>query len=778
MLITLLSIVPIIVGFGVLIFVHELGHFLAAKWAGIRAEAFAVGMGPVALSYRRGLGLRAGSTMPEHRRRVRTWLDEQGRLPASARGEATVGDVIEAERALGLDETEYSLRWLPIGGFVKMLGQDDLDPDATSPHPRSYQSASIPRRMVVVSAGVVMNLILAVVLFVVAFLAGVRFEAPIAAGAFEGTPAGVTMPEDADRLGIDEPGVQPGDRVLRAGGREVRTFADITLATAMSKPGDEFILEVDRPGVDETLRFDLEPVRDPASNLRSIGVGLARGPRLLDEPAVAAELARALPDHPDVVAALAPGMRVLTAGGAPVRSWDEVVAAADATDGAPLVTTWRPGRGATDVALEPDPGPEAITVEIPVEPAYDVLIWPTAPVRGDTPGVTAEPGLAGMVQPLVVRDFDETSPNRERLRPGDVITAVGPRAWPSFATLAAELRPAAGGTIPLGVLRDGRPMTVSAEVSPAGRIGVFLARLDDAPVIAEPAPRLLSAEESGNPETFESARSSPAALAGLPPGARILAVGERPVEDWRELRRALVDAAAAAPTGEDLEVPVRWRRFDAAIAAAANAAPSADAPESAESEDADAPGPDALGAAEPAGGPAPEETETAVLVLTPADVASLGELGWTPVVPAALFDAPWVDLDAGGNPVTAVRMGFDETVKIVTMTYLTIDRLLRRTVGVDQLRGPVGIVDLGVQVLPRGLMYLLFLLGMISVNLAVLNFLPLPIVDGGLFLYLVYESITGRPPPPAFQNAATLAGLMLLGTLFLVTFYNDIARLI
>jgi regulator of sigma E protease len=64
------------------------------------------------------------------------------------------------------------------------------------------------------------------------------------------------------------------------------------------------------------------------------------------------------------------------------------------------------------------------------------------------------------------------------------------------------------------------------------------------------------------------------------------------------------------------------------------------------------------------------------------------------------------------------------------------------------------------------------------VNLAVLNFLPLPIVDGGLFLYLIYEKFKGRPPSIAFQNAAALLGLMIIGTIFVVTFYNDVMRLV
>ena len=60
---------------------------------------------------------------------------------------------------------------------------------------------------------------------------------------------------------------------------------------------------------------------------------------------------------------------------------------------------------------------------------------------------------------------------------------------------------------------------------------------------------------------------------------------------------------------------------------------------------------------------------------------------------------------------------------------------------------------------------------MISVNLAVVNALPIPIADGGLFLFLVYEKVFGRPPSLAFQNAAAMAGIMLVAGLFLLTFH-------
>ena len=154
------NILLIILGFGLLIALHELGHFLAARWAGIRADGFAIGMGPVIASYRGGVGFRFGSCDEVVKSRL-------GRLPIQ------LSDSELKENGLG--ETEYSLRMLPIGGYVKMLGQEDGRPGAVSEDPRSYGKTPVGKRMVVVSAGVIMNLITAVAMFVIAFMCSSMF---------------------------------------------------------------------------------------------------------------------------------------------------------------------------------------------------------------------------------------------------------------------------------------------------------------------------------------------------------------------------------------------------------------------------------------------------------------------------------------------------------------------------------------------------------------------------------------------------------------------------
>lgn len=158
---TALDLALVIVGFGLIVFVHELGHFLAARWAGIRVLAFAIGFGPAIVSYRKGLGWRRGSTEREYAASLR-----EG------------GEGLERRDPSSLSPTEYRINALPFGGYVRMLGQEDLAPGAVSDAADSYQSCRPTKRMVVISAGVVMNLIAAMLAFMFVFMVGLETEPP------------------------------------------------------------------------------------------------------------------------------------------------------------------------------------------------------------------------------------------------------------------------------------------------------------------------------------------------------------------------------------------------------------------------------------------------------------------------------------------------------------------------------------------------------------------------------------------------------------------------
>ncbi|HLL89141.1 MAG TPA: site-2 protease family protein, partial [Tepidisphaeraceae bacterium] len=227
----------LVFGFGFVIFWHELGHFLAAKWAGIKVEQFAVGFGQAVVSYRKGLGTRFGSTQADYHRRIKEHVAKTD--PSGLRmheGEETVAPGVErrAAAALGISETEYRWNWIPLGGYVKMLGQDDLKPLAHSEDDRAYNRKSIGKRMVVVSAGVIMNVILAAIGFMVVFLAGFERAPAVVGSVMPGSPA--------QRVGIEV-----GDRILRLDGDYQADFAKLTLSTALADPTRPVPIEFQKP---------------------------------------------------------------------------------------------------------------------------------------------------------------------------------------------------------------------------------------------------------------------------------------------------------------------------------------------------------------------------------------------------------------------------------------------------------------------------------------------------------------------------------------------------
>ena len=103
------------------------GHFFAAKWVGIKVEQFAVGMGHALVSFRKGIGWRLGNTRKEYESRIRVHLKSKG-VDTGDGDQYTEAQMSRAADELGLGETEYRLSWIPIGGYVKMLGQDDTRP--------------------------------------------------------------------------------------------------------------------------------------------------------------------------------------------------------------------------------------------------------------------------------------------------------------------------------------------------------------------------------------------------------------------------------------------------------------------------------------------------------------------------------------------------------------------------------------------------------------------------------------------------------------------------
>ena len=163
------------------------------------------------------------------------------------------------------------------------------------------------------------------------------------------------------------------------------------------------------------------------------------------------------------------------------------------------------------------------------------------------------------------------------------------------------------------------------------------------------------------------------------------------------------------------------------------------------------------------------------MVLTPQLQTRVLDSGWNLPLEATL--APLMVRVSTTDPIEATIMGFKKTHIMVLQTYVTIQRLFERSVPISETRGPVGIVSIGTQIFKRGWTYYIFFLALISVNLVVMNLLPIPILDGGQLLFLLIEKIKGSPVSIHVQTVATYIGLLLLGGLMLMTLYFDIARL-
>jgi regulator of sigma E protease len=195
---------------GVLIFVHELGHFLAARRVGVRVITFSLGFGPKILKFTRG-------------------------------------------------DTEYCISAIPLGGYVKMAGENPDDP--RSGQPDEFLSKTKWQRFQILIMGPLMNIVLAVIVLAVVLAQGVavhayRNDPPVVGSVVGGSPA----------AGV---GLQRGDRILTVAGDEVDTWEDLLVAIAM-KPDRDVPLTVARDG--QTRSVVVRPTAEGKYEIGNIGV--------------------------------------------------------------------------------------------------------------------------------------------------------------------------------------------------------------------------------------------------------------------------------------------------------------------------------------------------------------------------------------------------------------------------------------------------------------------------------------------------------------------------
>ncbi len=212
------SVVSVIILLGVLIFVHELGHFLVAKWSGVGVLKFSLGFGP------KLFGRKVG-------------------------------------------ETEYILSAIPLGGYVKMLG-DSEDEQELSPadEKRSFLKQGVFKRIAIVFSGPLFNFLFAIVAFAVVYAVGVPVSTSTIGTVQEGSPA-------------LEAGIRSGDTIVAIDGRKISRWSDLAGAVDKSD-GARLIIQVERGGKTHTI--NVTPRAVTSSNIFGeeietfrIGVGIS-----------------------------------------------------------------------------------------------------------------------------------------------------------------------------------------------------------------------------------------------------------------------------------------------------------------------------------------------------------------------------------------------------------------------------------------------------------------------------------------------------------------------
>ena len=817
-----------LLGFSLVIFVHELGHFLAAKWAGVNVEKFCIGFGKELFGFTRG-------------------------------------------------GTRYGWNILPLGGYVKMLGQEDFVVDKSGElkvkdQPGSFTSKTIAQRMVIVSAGVIMNLIFAAIGLSIYMMVGYDTQPPV---------VGVVVPASpAARAGL-----VPGDRIAAVNGKSVSDYEELRTRIALSDPDEVLELDVMRDGKLLLPKPRVIPRFNESERVRQLGISFGTN-RFVSVTDSLNETPRENELNPkDRI----DGFYVSPTELRPVRGFGDLYAALIAARGRPVDLS----------VLRPDHPPEGRDLLKPDPndlPGRKVRVTSRARwyLQGEDPAKPDTASLLGLVPRIVAANMAADSPAaRAGVKPLDVIVSYNghdnvarseffslvaetqdqecalivrrPRgscgalsadavalvaarreAWldaairdPAAARemIDADLRAVAsasatgqattsasapGADPGVGVtaadasairaaaaraatpndwltwlesvdqvrlqVKPTKPFTLTGGAKP--QIGLVLdppLPEDDRLVVANVLPEI-----NGHP--------SPAARATVPRGAVLLAVDGQPVTTWADLTEAF-RAHAGSSVKLRYRLGVDYRETDFSVPP--DMAVALGLPVDAQIQEIN--GQSQINVVTPGGESRslflPDwqavrellktnvgKTVTVEYLLSNGESRQAGfDVTADNIDPWSLrvayspqfFCYPLIEHVRVTNPIEAMIKGVEKTYLFTWSTVQSIRHIVfTRQVGVDKVSGPVGIAAAGMQAAEMGWMRLLFLMCLISANLAVINFLPLPIVDGGLFLFLVLEKIRGEPVSLKVQTATQLIGIALIASIFLFVTAQDILNLL
>jgi regulator of sigma E protease len=498
---TVLYAFEIAVALGLIVLTHEAGHFLAAKWCGVWVRRFAIGFGPPLIKWTRG-------------------------------------------------DTEYSLRILPLGGFVEPMG--DTPESEGGDSPRALWRKPAWQKIAIFSAGVVMNALLAMILFGLAPIVGVEAPLPVVGGVLPDMPAA-------------QAGIQPGDRIVRINGNRVESFEDVIWTVALVDADTAFNLEIERPvpGSEEpeVLTKTVVSVRKPKMLAPMLGI----------EPQIAPVIARISPDSPLAQAGFLKGDRIVAVNGKSVGTWRELEKTlTDAPAGPVNLAMERQGEP-EDLRVDPadlkvyDFGmtfPTQIESVEPGSPAEEAgiqagdrvaAIRSEPPPKSEAPATTSRESAQSPAAEAAKQEADSPAkaPAKAGAKAAEPIVPTQTQPWPTGDTIAEVVKAAGdGGLVHLTLWRDGQAVAVACKTAMLPgtdhpRIGIAMA-----PAIEEPL-QIGSVDKDG-----------PADRAGIRPGDLVVAMGEDSHQpgDWVALIQELLES-------DGQPVPIQVKRGGNLLAA-------------------------------------------------------------------------------------------------------------------------------------------------------------------------------------------------------------------
>ena len=649
-----------VIGFSAVVFIHECGHFILAKVSGIKVETFSVFLPPVLLGVRR--------TESGYRFRILPkFFPKEGDESGDGLLSFTVGKGGKAS------ETEYRVGLVPVAGYVKMLGQEDVGSDKQVEDPRSFGNKSVPVRMAVISAGVIFNVLAAIGILMIVYLVGIDRMPAVVGGVVADSPAA-------------RAGLRGGDEVIETGGRsENLDFGNILVASALSKKGEAVDLKV--RGEDGSVR-EVSMVAE-----EMLGMPTRRFGILTPQMLTVAEVSEADVAELYERMGLFPGDRIRAVDGKEVEShWELMEVVGEAFAPKVKVAAERVDSGSGEVEL--------IESEIRL----------TLDVRGGEAGGERDLGdVYSLVPRLRVADVSaerESDGGEASLREGDVIVGIGDVANPTFRQMRAVIEAHEGKELVVTVLRGEEKLVftvVPRWSKKAGKVVIGIGIVFD-------LEQAVVARTVGSEEGTEAP--------GVPNGAVITAVGGVEVSNFFEIAREIGHGGGESVTIE--------YRDDNGVAGST--------------------------------------------VLTPGEEFVEIKSAFGEVIPFEALER----LYKAEGVLDAFVMGCKKSVWFIVQTYATLKGLISRSISMEAMSGPVGIAAVSYKVVEHSFLSFMYLLAFISANLAVINFLPIPVVDGGVFVLLVVEKLKGRPVSIRVQEIISYAGLSLIIALFLYLTYNDI----